>query len=212
MNRSDQSRIDQLTSPYSPFEPPQLPLDFSDYLSLLWRIDWHASQPHLVRYYTECARALSRAFQFEQRSLGRLIRTTEPGQVYLALSNAPFRNTDKLSDAAARKAAIRQLAALRSDVLAVGSYQHEWLVGWPGSNIIDEELREHVFAILFTALPSQYTHFGRLLLVIDYVLQELLLGTRDMSEFSLDTLIECYGYPNPASDTVHELYRSDIGI
>ncbi|MBN1201482.1 MAG: hypothetical protein JXJ20_06465 [Anaerolineae bacterium] len=211
MNYSDQSRIAQLTSPYSPFSPPQLPLDFSDYLSLLWRIDRHASHNNLVRYYSQCTYALSRAFGFEGRGVARMIKTAEPGQVYAGLSNAPFRNTERLGDAAARKAAIQQLVMLRADVLSVGAYQHDWMVGWPGSGVIDSELRERVYATLFTALRSQYSHFGRLLLVIDIVLQELLFGSRDLREFSLGMLIDHYGYPDPESPHVRHLYNSESG-
>ncbi|NLX09059.1 MAG: hypothetical protein GXY36_05345 [Chloroflexi bacterium] len=211
MNRSDQSRINQLTSPYSPFSPPQLPLDFSDYLSLVWRIDRHAAQPNLVRYYIQCARALARAFQFEQRSIGRIIRQAEPGQIYQSLGLAPFQSTGRLMDAAARKSAIDQLAQLRADVLAIGAYQHDWVVGWPGSGVLDPDLRERIFATLFTALRSQYSHFGRLLLVIDIVLQEMLLGKRNLSEFSLGTLIDHYGYPDPEDPAIRELYRSETG-
>ena len=52
-------------------------------------------------------------------------------------------------------------------------------------------------ATLFTALRSQYLYLGRMLLVVDIVLQELLLGTRSVNEFSLGTLIERFGYPDP---------------
>jgi len=210
MSYSDDGRITQLTSPYSPHSPPQLPLDFSDYLSLLWRIDRAASQPGQVRYYTQCARALARAFQFDQRSLGRMVKTTEPGYVCEALSNVPFRDTGRLMDASARKSAIQQLVRLRSDVLSIGAYQHDWVVGWPGSGVIDAELRERIFATLFTALRGQYSHFGRLLLVIDIVLQELLLGTRIFSDFSLGILIDQYGYPDPEDPTVRALYRGEV--
>lgn len=209
MKRSDESRVKQLTSAYSPLDPPQLPLDFSDYLSLLWRIDRHADQTNLVKYYTRCTRALAQAFDFEQRSVGRMLRTTAPGQLYASLSNAPFRSTGRLMDAAARKSAIDQLARLRSDVLSIGAYQHDWLVGWPGSGVLDPELRERIFATLFTALRGQYAHFGRLLLVIDIVLQELLLGTRTVTEISLGTLIDHYGYPDPEDAAVRELYRGE---
>jgi hypothetical protein len=210
MNFTDDGRITQLTSPYSPHSPPQLPLDFSDYLSLLWRIDRSASQAGLVRYYTQCARALARAFQFDQRSLGRMVKTTEPGYLYQALSNVPFRDTGRLMDASARKAAIQQLVRLRSDVLSIGAYQHDWVVGWPGSGVLDAELRERIFATLFTALRGQYSHFGRLMLVIDIVLQELLLGTRLFSEYSLGTLIDQYGYPDPEDPAVRALYRGEL--
>jgi hypothetical protein len=206
MNRSDEHRIKQLTSPYAPQGPPQLPLDFGDFLSLLWRIDRHAQQDNRVQYYTECARALSRAFRFEQKGLGRLIRSAAPGELYRSLSNVPFRETGRLRDASARKDAIDQLVRLRSDVLSVGSYQHDWLVGWPGSGILDDELRERIFATLFTALRGQYAHFGRLLLVIDIVLQELMLGSRQIEEVSLGTLIDHYDYPDPESQAIRSLY------
>jgi hypothetical protein len=208
MNRSDEYRIKQLTSPYSPQIPPQLPLDFGDFLSLTWRIDRHASQTNLVDYYAQCARALARAFEFDQKSLGRMIRSTEPGQLYDSLSNVPFRETGRLLDASARKDAIHQLARLRSDVLSIGAYQHDWVVGWPGSGVLDAELRERIFATLFTALRSQYTHFGRLLLVIDIVLHELLLGVRAIEEVSLGTLIDHYGYPDPEDPAVRGLYAA----
>jgi hypothetical protein len=208
--RSDETRISQLTSPYSPFNPPQVPLDFSDYLSLLWRIDRHVQQKHLVRYYDQCARALARALQFEDKGLGRMVRVAEPGSLYRSLGNVPFRETGRLRDASARKDAIHQLVTLRSDVLSIGAYQHDWVVGWPGSGVLNPELRERVFATLFTALRSQYAHFGRLLLVIDIVLQELLLGTRVMTEFSLGTLIDHHGYPDPEDPTVRAAYRGEV--
>jgi hypothetical protein len=114
-------------------------------------------------------------------------------------------------DAAARKAAIDQLVRLRSDVLSIGSFQHDWVVGWPGSGILEPELRERVFATLFTALRGQYNHFGRLLLVIDIVLQELLLGTRAVTGFSLGTLIDRYGFPDPEDPEVRRLYQGETG-
>jgi hypothetical protein len=210
MNRGDDSsRVNQLTSPYSPLIPPQLPLDFGDYLSLLWRVDRHADQENLVDYYSRCARALSKALGFELRGLGRMVRTVEPGALYLSLSNVPFRMSGRLHDASSRKAAIHQLVLLRSDVVSIGSYSHEWVVGWPGSGILDSELRDRVFATLFTALRGQYNHFGRLLLVIDIVLQEMLLGTREVTEISLGTLIERYGYPDPEDPTVREWYHGE---
>ncbi len=207
MNRNDDDRIRQRTAPYTPFAPPQLPLDFGDYFSILWRIDRHAEHPHLETYYRRCERALARAFGFERHSLGRMVRTTPAGQLYAQLSNVPFQATARLSDAAGRKAAIQQLAALRSDVVSIGAYQHDWVVGWPGSSILDPELRERVYATLFTALRSQYAHFGRLLLVMDIVLEELLLGTRGLPEISLGTLIDRYDYPDPEDPTVRRLYQ-----
>lgn len=210
MSRTDDStRVSQLTSPYSPFYPPQLPLDFGDYLSLLWRIDRHAAEENLTLYYARCARALSRALEIENRALGRVVRTTAPGYLCQSLCNIPFRMSGRLTDASARRAAIQQLVSLRSDVLSIGSYSHEWVVGWPGSGILDLELRDRVFATLFTALRGQYAHFGRLLLVIDFVLQEMLVDTREIKEFSLGTLIDHYDYPDPEDPRVRELYQGE---
>lgn len=209
MNRSDEDRINQLTSPYSPFQPPQLPLDFSDFLSLTWRADHCVGQPNRLRYYLACMRAMISAIGMEERALGRVLRTTEPGQFYATLSNVPFRDGERLMDASARKSAIDQLVRLRADVLSIGTYPHDWVVGWPGSGVSDTELRDRIFATLFTALRSQYAHFGRLLLVIDIVLQELLLGMREMTEVSLGTLIDQHGYPDPEDRLVRELFQGD---
>ena len=102
-----------------------------------------------------------------------------------------------------------RLVRLRGDVLSIGAYQYEWLVGWPGSGILDNELRERVFAILFTALRGQYLYLGRLLMVVDIVLQELLLGTRQVNELSLGTLIERFGYPDPEDPAVRGLFSGE---
>lgn len=209
INHTDDNRVKQLTSPYSPQNPPQLPLDFGDFLSLLWRIDRHARADNRVQYYSRCAHALASAFRFEHKGLGRLVRSVEPGDLYVSLSNVPFRETGRLVDASARKDAIHQLVRLRADILSIGSYQHDWLVGWPGSGILDEELRERIFATLFTALRGQYTHFGRLLLVVDIVLQELLLGSRQLQEVSLGTLIDHYAYPDPEDPDVRDLFYGE---
>jgi len=205
----DMQRIAQLASPYSPLSPPQLPLDFSDFLSLAWRIDRHADQPNLVAYYRQGLKALARALAFHDKGLGRLVSAAQPGTLCRSLSNVPFRETGRLVDASARKAAIDQLVRLRGDVLSIGAYQYEWLVGWPGSGILDNELRERVFAILFTALRGQYLYLGRLLMVVDIVLQELLLGTRQVNELSLGTLIERFGYPDPEDPAVRGLFSGE---
>jgi hypothetical protein len=76
--------------------------------------------------------------------------------------------------------------------------------------VLDAELRERIFATLFTALRGQYSHFGRLLLVIDVVLLELLLRTRAMPEFSLGILIDRHGYPDPEDPNVRALYRGEL--
>jgi hypothetical protein len=202
-NRLEQTRINQLTSTYGPDDVPRLALDFGDYLSLLWRIDRHAGQPGKVRYYRACALAVAEGLGFKGRSLYRLVEQTEAGKLYVQLPNAPYRGTHRLVDAQDRKAAIAQLTSLRADVLKIGTYQDDWPVSWPGSGIVDSDLRERVFAVLFTALQGQYASFGRLLLVVDIVLGDLLLGRENPpGEVNLHQLVSDYQYPNPADKRV----------
>jgi hypothetical protein len=209
-SRFEQTRISQLTSTYGPDEPPRVPLDFGDYLSILWRLDHHASKPAQVKYYRQCAQALAFALGIQNRSVYRLVENTPPGQLYKQLPNAPYRGTTRLIDAHDRKAAIGQLAELRNDVLKIGTYQDQWPVSWPGSGIVDTELRERVFAVLFTALQGQFGNFGRLLLVVDIVLSDLLLGfQQDTKEVNLDRLIAEHGYPDPSDSRVRWGYYSD---
>jgi hypothetical protein len=205
MTPFDQSRIAQLISSYAPDQPPSLPMDFGDYLSLLWWID-HTDSEGRARYYRRCADSLATALGFADRELGRLVRATSSGTLYNALSNMPYRYTDRAVDAADRRAAIQQLLRIRADVVSLGASEQHWSNSWPGSGIIDQELHERVFAILFAALPSQYPPFARLLLVTDIVLHELLLGVRQGESFLLYTLITQYAYPDPASAEVHQLY------
>lgn len=193
----ERSRIQQLTSSYGPDEPPRLPMDFGDFLSLLWRLDKHAEDPARVKYYRRCAISLAEGLELKGRSLYKLVEQTTPGQLYEQLPNAPYRGTSRLLDAQDRKAAIRQLAQLRLDVLRIGTYHDQWPVSWPGSGIMEVELRERVFAVLFTALQGQYENFGRLLLVVDIVLGDLLIGIQpETKEIGLHRLIVEYGYPN----------------
>ena len=208
-SRFEQTRISQLTSTYGPDEPPKLPLDFGDFLSILWRLDRHADEPMKVRYYRQCAYALSEGLELQNRSLMRLVDTTAPGEVYNQLPNAPYRGTQRLVDAHDRKAAIRQLAELRDDILRIGTYQDRWPVSWPGSGIVDPELRERVFAVLFTALQGQFGHFGRLLLVVDIVMSDMLLGMQDSKEVKLSYLVNEHDYPNPTDNRVRLSYFSD---
>lgn len=208
-NRIEKTRIDQLISTYGPDEPPRLPLDFGDYLSLLWRLDKHAEQPKKVKYYRQCALALADGLGLKGRSVFRLVEVTPAGQLYKQLPNAPYRGTHRLIDAHDRKAAITQLAELRADVLKIGTYQDNWPVSWPGSGIIDTELRERVFAVLFTALQGQFSSFGRLLLVVDIVLANLLMGIQPSVEVSLSQLIAEYGYPDPNDPRVRWEYYAD---
>jgi hypothetical protein len=186
-----------------------LPLDFGDYLSLLWRLDKHADQPSKVKYYRLCALALAQGLNIHGRSVFRLIETTEPGRLYQMLPNAPYRGTSRLVDANDRKAAIAQLATLRADILRIGTYHDQWPVSWPGSGIIDTELRERVFAVLFTALQGQYENFGRMLLVVDIVLADLLLGIQPQRELNLHQLITDFGYPNFTDRAVRALYYAE---
>lgn len=209
-SRFEQTRITQLTSTYGPDEAPRLPLDFGDFLSILWRLDQHASQPARVKYYRQCAGALAAALNIRQRTIYRLVENTAPGELYKQLPYAPFRGTTRLIDANDRKAAIAQLVELRHDVLRIGTYQDQWPVGWPGSGIIDTELRERVFAVLFTALQGQFGNFGRLLLVVDIVLSDLLLGIhQENREFSLHQLVADFQYPDPNDSRVRWAYYSD---
>ncbi len=194
--RIDLNRINQLTSTYGPDEPPTLPLDFGDYLSLLWRLDKHAAEPAKVRYYRQCALALAHGLGLKHRSLFRLVELTPPGQIYQQLPNAPYRSTNRLVDAQDRKAAIAQLTQLRLDILKMGTYHDQWPVSWPGSGILDGDLRDRVFAVLFTALRGQYENFGRLLLVVDIVLGDLLVGMHQIGEITLPELINNHNYPN----------------
>lgn len=207
-NRIERTRISQLTSTYGPDEPPRLPMDFGDYLSLLWRLDRHAEDAARVKYYRRCALALGDGLGLKDRSIYRLVELTQPGQLYQQLPNAPYRGTSRLVDAQDRKAAIAQLAQLRLDILRIGTYHDQWPVSWPGSGIMDTELRERVFAVLFTALQGQYENFGRLLLVVDIVLSDLLVGIHQMSEVSLHDLIGEFGYPNFADTKVRAAFYS----
>lgn len=209
INRVEQTRISQLTSSYGPDEPPRLPLDFGDYLSILWRLDKHAEDSAKVKYYRRCAMALNAGLDLRGRPIARMMEVTPPGQIYQQLPNAPYRESSRLLDAQDRKAAIAQLAKLREDILGIGTYHDQWPVSWPGSGIMDTELRERVFAVLFTALQGQYENFGRLLLVVDIVLSDLLLGMHQMKEISLHTLIAEYDYPNFADPKVRTAFFSE---
>lgn len=195
-NLTERTRITQLTSTYSPDEPPRLPLDFGDLLSLLWRLDTHAEQPARVRYYKRCLLSLADGLGLKQTVFYRMIDMVTPGQLYQQLPNLPYRGPERLVDAKDRKAAIAQLCTLRLDILRIGTYQDAWPVSWPGSGIMDGELRDRVFAVLFTALQGQYENFGRLLLVVDIVLGDLLVNMEQSRDISLHRLIAEHDYPD----------------
>ncbi len=205
----DPHRIRQLLSAYYPDSPPMLPLDFGDYLSILWRQDRAAinQQEKRMRYYRQCGLALAEALGFANRELGRLARTAAPGELYAVLENVPYRSGERAIDAADRRAAIRQLLALRHETLTIGVYSEAWIGAWPGSGILDSELRDRVFSVLFTALPGQYTAFARLLFVTDIVLQELLIGTRENITAPIFKLIREYGYPDPRLAETRAMYE-----
>lgn len=207
--RIERTRISQLTSTYSPDEPPRMALDFGDYLSLLWRLDQVAAEPIKVKYYRRCLQAVAAGLGVQGSQVVKLMELTAPGQLYEQLANVPYRSASRLLDAQDRKAAIAQMSQLRLDILRVGTYHDKWPVSWPGSGIMDTDLRERVFAVLFTALQGQYENFGRLLLVIDIVLSELLLGTREMAEVNIADLVEVHGYPNFNDTKVRALYYSE---
>lgn len=202
----EQARISQLLSSYGPDEPPRLPLGFGDYLSLLWRLDYHANDLGKVRYYRRAADALTSGLGIRDNIVLRFIEHAQPGDLYSQLSNVPYRGSRRLVDANDRKAAIAQLAALRNDIMRVGNYPSQWTMGWPGSGIEDTAIRERVFAVLFTALQSQYGNFARLLLVIDIVLSDLLIDGDVSQEISLHQLVVEFGFPNPHDDRVRQNY------
>ncbi len=202
----EQTRITQLISTYGPEDPPRLPLDFGDYLSLLWRLDTSETFPNRERYYRQSATALGHALGLKAHPLGRLVDATPAGEIYDQLPNLPYRsalrNVTHLVDAADRKAALAQLTTLRADVLRIGTYSDDWNGTWPGSGLLDNELRERVFAVLFTALQGQFTNFGRLLFVVDIVIANLIVGFEPLPEIPLSDLISSYGYPNPRDQRV----------
>jgi hypothetical protein len=152
---------------------------------------------------------LATALGLAEREIGRLARATPPGGIYDALENIPYRLADRTVDAADRRLAIRQLLRLRGDVLQIGIYDQHWDGTWPGSGIIDDDLRDRVFAVLFAALPGQFPSFARLLLVIDIVLQELLTGARKGPSILLFALVREYEYPDPASAEIKALYANE---
>ncbi|MCC6802898.1 MAG: hypothetical protein IT319_08440 [Anaerolineae bacterium] len=201
-SRFEQSRITQLISLYSPDDPPRVPLDFGDYLSLLWRIDGSAAQPNRERYYRQCAQALGKALGPKNHALYRLVDSTEAGNIYSQIPNLPYRSGSRFVDAQDRKSALSQLMVLRSDTLRVGTYSDNWGGGWPGSGMLDNDLRERVFAVLFTALQGQYSNFGRLLLVIDIVIANLIFGFDEPSEVPFAQLTAEFGYPDPRDERV----------
>ena len=94
--KSIRAGTDQPTrQPYSPEEPPRLPLDFGDYLSLLWRLDTAA--PQRERYYRQCAQALGTALGLKPLPIFRLVENTPAGEIYSQLPNLPYRSPNAMS-------------------------------------------------------------------------------------------------------------------
>src|SRR5690606_2374364 len=153
--------------------------------------------------------SLAEALSFRNHPLHRLVEMSPPGNIYLQLPNLPYRIGAHLVDAKDRKAAIAQLIGMRDHILYLGTYQEKWGGSWPGSGILDTEVRERVFAVLFTALQGQYANFARLLLVIDIVLADLLLGASNNDEVTLPELVGQFGYPNPASSAVQKDFLAE---
>jgi hypothetical protein len=201
-SRFEQTRINQLISLYSPDDAPRVPLDFGDYLSLIWRLDGCAPLPNRERYYRQCVQALGTALGLKNHAIYRLVEHTATGQIYSQLPNLPYRSANRFVDAKDRKAALGQLMELRGDTLRVGTYSDNWAGGWPGSGILDNDLRERVFAVLFTALQGQYSNFGRLLLVIDIVIANVIFGFDDPPEIPFNVLTTEFGYPDPRDERV----------
>jgi hypothetical protein len=208
-SRFEQARISQLLSSYSPQDPPRTSLDFGDYLSILWRLDRSSEKPNRAKYYQQCAAALAEALNFKTHALHRLVEMSEPGEIYQHLPNLPYRAGGRLVDAQDRRAAIGQLIALREHIFGIGTYQENWGGSWPGSGILDSEVRERVFAVLFTALQAQYANFARLLLIVDIVLANLLLGYDLTQEITLPELVAQFSYPDPGSSRVQKQFLSD---
>jgi hypothetical protein len=205
----EQTRITQLLSTYSPYDPPRLLLDFGDYLSLAWRVDRCAALPSRAKYYRACMNGLASAMNFKTHALHKLVGVTPNGEVYRQIPNLPYRGNARLVDALDRKAAISQLITLRDRICEIGTYEEAWGAAYPGIGIEEPELRERVYAVLLTALEGQYGNFARLLLVIDIVLRNLLIGFESMDEYDLPTLIKQHGYPDPASGRVIREYEGD---
>ncbi|MEP7292438.1 MAG: hypothetical protein ABI835_11680 [Chloroflexota bacterium] len=200
--RFEQTRINQLIGLYSPDDSPRLALDFGDYLSLLWRIDANAGLPNRERYYRQCAQALGTAIGLKKLPITKLVQSTAAGQIYNQIPNLPYRSGGRFVDAKDRKAALTQLMMLRADTLRMGTYNESWLGGWPGDGIQDNELRERVFAVMFTALQGQFNNFARLLLVIDIVIANLLFGFEELGEAQFTQLTAEHGYPDPRDERV----------
>jgi len=203
---ADQSRINQLLSSYSPDHPPQLALSFGDFLSLLWRVDASVEKPMRAAYYRQCADAVASGLGFSRRSIYRMIKVLPAGHIYASLPNLPYRGTIRLVDAQDRREAMMQLLDMRAHIMSMGTYRSRWNLGWPGSRLADEELRARLFAVFFTAFEGQFSQFSRLLLVIDIMLQDLMLGDRTPAEISLVRLIREYGYPDPDSPSARVQY------
>ncbi|HVU13787.1 MAG TPA: hypothetical protein VHD90_21065 [Phototrophicaceae bacterium] len=207
-SRFEQARINQLISLYSPDDPPRLPLDFGDYLSLLWRLDTSATYPQREHYYRRSVQALGEALGLKTHPIYRLVDTTMAGEICGQLPNLAYRGSYRHVDAKDRKAALTQLIDLRCDTLRIGTYGEAWNGAWPGSGIQDTELRERVFAVLFTALQGQYSNFGRLLLVIDIVVANILFGFEELREIQLPQLISDYDFPDPRSERIRREFAS----
>lgn len=207
-SRFEQSHITQIISDYSPNNAPKLPLDFGDFLSLVWRIDRHADNPQKVKYYKRGALALAKGLGIKNQSLLHLIQTTPPGKICEQITNLPYRSRERLVDAQDRKAALTELLLIRHHILSMSISQDNWGARWPGSGIVDDALRERVFATLFTAFQGQLSNFARLLLVVDIVLANLILGVECEEEVNLTTLIFHYDFPDPQNNKVREDFYS----
>lgn len=208
-SRFEQVRMAQLLGAYAPHEPPRQSLDFSDYLSIAWRLDRSVERPKRALYYRQCLNALASGLKIHTLPLHKLIDSCQPGDLYRQMSNLPYRSRNRLVDAADRKAAIAQLSHLRDSICEIGAYQQTWGISYPGAGILDSELRERVFAVLFTALQGQFSTFSRLLLVADIVLANLLLDYDLTDDVELETLILLHGWPDPAAEKTLRDYDGD---
>ncbi len=204
-----QTRLTQLMSLYSPDEQPRAPLDFGDYLSLVWRLDQCDPASTRETYYRACVVALGAGLGIDAHPLGRLVTLTSVGSLYAQIPNLPYRSGAQAVDVPDRRAALAQLMTIRADILRLGTYHQSWGGAFPGSGILEDDLRERVFAVLITAYQGQFTNFARLLLVTDIVIGNLLLGLGSPArEIVLPQLIREYDYPDPSDARVRRAFTA----
>ena len=108
----DMQRVSQLTSPYSPLSPPQLPLiSATSVTGLAHRPARRPAVPGGV--LSAEPDALARALAFRHKGLGRLVSAAQPGTLCPLAEQRPLPRDRAAGGCIARKAAIDQLVRLR---------------------------------------------------------------------------------------------------